>query len=289
MAIQNIAIGTPGAGGGEPAHAAFTKINQNFSNPQHAASRMVGTQAGNVMEVGLLGWCSKESPVLGALTLSNLESKLSGLYTEITTYGQALVMRGSVGYGGLLGARQDGHLLVQGWGSNGLTPIYTVLSDKNTVVDSNGFIKKASPIVKLFAEKIEPNEEALEQEPVFEKVDLGHYLIKNSEGFSDDGWYIEMPKDANGNVLVAVRYQQLEDNTIEVKTYTKKFDEETGDIVPNLEKSRDIPAGRWIDIRLKALPQPEIEIPESIAPPDFQPTGLAEAVATVMESYHGPE
>ena len=69
-----------------------------------------------------------------------------------------------------------------------------------------------------------------------------------------------MPKDANGNVLVAVQYQQLEDNTIEVKTFAKKFDEETGDIVPNLEKPRDIPSGRWIDIRLKALPQPEIEI-----------------------------
>ncbi|MFW2084059.1 hypothetical protein ACNPQK_24340, partial [Acinetobacter guillouiae] len=78
----------------------------------------------------------------------------------------------------------------------------------NTTVDGNGFIKSASPIVPLFADKIESNQEALEQEPLFEKVDVGHYLIKNTDGFSDNGWYIEMPKDANGNVLVAVQYQQ---------------------------------------------------------------------------------
>lgn len=158
---------------------------------------------------------------------------------------------------------------------------FLILTSGNTSTDSNGFIKVASPIVKLFAEKIEPNEEALEQEPVFEKVDIGHYLLKNTEGFSDDGWYIEMPKDANGNVLVAVQYQQLEDNTIEVKTFVKKFDEETGDIVPNLEKPRDIPVGRWIDIRLKALPQPKIEI--SKTPADFQPTNLALAVAEALK------
>ena len=47
----------------------------------------------------------------------------------------------------------------------------------------------------------------------------------------------------------------------------------------------DITENRWIDLRLQELPQPEIEMPESIAPPEFQPTGLAEAVATVMELY----
>ena len=93
-----------------------------------------------------------------------------------------------------------------------------------------------------------------------------------------------MPKDANGNVLVAVQYQQIEDNTIEVKTFAKKFDEETGDIVPNLEKPRDIPTGRWIDIRLKELPTPEIEMPISNTPVEFQPTNLAQAVAEALKN-----
>ncbi len=39
-----------------------------------------------------------------------------------------------------------------------------MLSNKNTTVDSNGFIKAASPVAQLFADKIAANEEALEQD-----------------------------------------------------------------------------------------------------------------------------
>ena len=161
---------------------------------------------------------------------------------------------------------------------------YAVRTGLNTVVDGNGFIKSASPVVQLFSEKIELNDEAELQDITFEKLSVGDYLIRGSTGFAQKGWYVEMPKDANGNVLVAVQYQQLEDNTIEVKTFAKKFDEETGDIIPNLEKPRDIPAGRWIDIRLKELPKPDIEIPISNTPPEFQPTNLAQAVAEALKN-----
>lgn len=164
-----------------------------------------------------------------------------------------------------------------------------IYSQSNTTVDGNGFIKNASPIVKLFADKIELNDEAQLQEITFEKLGTGDYLIKGSSGFSQDGWYIETPKDANGNVLFSVIYTTLENGDISVKTYKKKFDFETVSIVADLDNPVDITENRWIDIRLQELPQPEIEIPESITPPEFQPTGLAQAVATVMESYHDPE
>ncbi|MHC3104356.1 phage tail fiber protein, partial [Acinetobacter nosocomialis] len=38
--------------------------------------------------------------------------------------------------------------------------IFQFLTSANTTVDANGFIKSASPVVKLFADKIELNEEA---------------------------------------------------------------------------------------------------------------------------------
>lgn len=120
-------------------------------------------------------------------------------------------------------------------------------------VDANGVIKKASPIVRLFADKIELNDEAEEQNITFERLGTGDYLIKGSLGFAQEGWYIEMPKDANGNVLVAAVYKQLPNNDISVKTYAKKFDEEIGDIVPNTDKPRDIPETRWIDLRLESI------------------------------------
>lgn len=134
------------------------------------------------------------------------------------------------------------------------------LTTGNTTRDANGFIKGASPIVNLFANGIELNDEAELQMIEFEKIGTGDYLIKGSLGFAQEGWYIEMPKDANGNVLVAVVYEQLSNNDISVKTYAKKFDEETGDVVPNLSKPRDIPESRWITLRLQELPKPEQEI-----------------------------
>ena len=83
-------------------------------------------------------------------------------------------------------------------------------------------------------------------------------------------------------------YEQLENGDISVKTYDYVLNNK-GRIVADTETPLDIPEARWIDLRLQELPQPEIEIPESITPPEFQPTGLAQAVATVMESYHDPE
>lgn len=166
---------------------------------------------------------------------------------------------------------------------------FKIFSQKNTTIDANGFIKGASPIVKLFADKIELNDEAEQQEITFEKLDIGDYLIKGSSGFALEGWYVETPKDANGNVLFSVIYKTLENGDISVKTYKKKFDFETVSIVADLDNPVDITENRWIDLRLQELPQPEIEEPESVAPPEFQPTGLTEAVAKVMESYHDPE
>ena len=118
------------------------------------------------------------------------------------------------------------------------------------MVDSNGFIKNASPIVKLFSDRIELNDEAEQQGITFEKLGVGNYLVKGSSGFSDDGWYIETPKDANGNILFTVIYEQLENGDISVKTYKKKFDIETASIVADLANPVDISDGRWIDIRL---------------------------------------
>ncbi|EZQ10726.1 hypothetical protein [Acinetobacter sp. Ver3] len=139
-------------------------------------------------------------------------------------------------------------------------PKQTFYTTENTTVDANGFIKNASPIVKLFADGVELNDEAQQQDIVFEKLGIGDYLIKGSSGFAQEGWYIETPKDANGNVLFSVIYTTLENGDILVKTYKKKFDLETASIVADLENPMDITAGRWIDLRLQELPQPEIEV-----------------------------
>ncbi|MFE1625042.1 phage tail protein, partial [Acinetobacter baumannii] len=154
----------------------------------------------------------------------------------------------------------------------------------NTSVDANGFLKSASPVVKLFNDHIELNSDAEKQPIEFKKVDVGDYLLKGSLGFAQEGWYIEVPKDANGNTIVAVVYDTLENGDISIKTYKRKFDFELAAVVADHENPMDIPEGRWIDIRLHEEPEPEPEVEETLSetPVDFQPTNLSQAVAAAM-------
>ena len=279
MAIQRINLGTaPSGTGGDTNRSAFKKIDDNFTDTPNAASRQVGTAAGNVMEVGVFG--------LGKLTLTK---NYGDLRSDDLTDASKLFNKG-ISFGlansdqvGLSGAFAN-CLIFGGVEANGAQPSMLLLQNKeiylrsvnagldrvwlapirfystaNTTVDANGVIKAASPIVRLFVDKIEQNDEAKLQPITLEKLGVGDYLVKGSLGFAQEGWYIEMPKDANGNVLVAVVYEQLDNNDISVKTYAKKFDEETGDVVANTAKPRDIPATRWIDLRLQALPQSDIK------------------------------
>lgn len=274
MAIQTVKTGAAvNDGTGDDARTAFTKINQNFTDSANAASRLVGTAAGNVMEVGAFGFGGMnrykgdgQAPQSASIATLKQTQMYNFSEERLVNYGEGI---------GWSTDNADAHFII---GSKFVANIHHVyikdigaasgarevkyakfLTTGNTTVDSNGLIKAASPIVRLFVDKIELNDEAKEQDITFEKVGVGDYLIRGSTGFAQEGWYIEMPKDANGNVLVAVVYEQLANNDISVKTYAKMFDEETGDIVANTAKPRDIPATRWIDLRLQALPQADIK------------------------------
>lgn len=313
MAKQTVNIGSAvNDGSGDPARTAFNKLNLNNNEIYNylgdginlnklgtAAFKNVGTQAGNVMQVGAFGLGTMTSPLYnedvhlipsGFFRYADESPHRPSLMGYYDNYGFNFTRHAS-GFGAAFFfpyyAYSAKQICLRTFGGTSYSDYY-LRHSQNTTVDGNGFLKNASPIVQLFANKIELNDEAQQQSIEFEKLGAGDYLIKGSSGFAQDGWYIETPKDANGNLLVAVVYEQLENGDISVKTYDYMLNNK-GRIVVDTETPLDIPESRWIDIRLQELPQPEIEIPESIAPPDFQHAGLAEAVATVMESYHDPE
>ncbi|MBJ9389545.1 pyocin knob domain-containing protein [Acinetobacter baumannii] len=277
MTIQTVNLGSaPTGAGGDTFRSTGAKINENFTNPNHAASRYVGTAAGNVMEVGAFG--VGKSILLGSQKLSTLRGGGNAFYWQnngnnISSAGdypdndsQAIInldINDSTDACAQLSITHNSEMYVRSinWNVNTFQPWRKILSSKNTTVDANGFIKSASPIVKLFADKIEPNDEAAEQPLSFEKLDIGHYLLKGTSGFATEGWYIETPKDANGNILFAVIYQQLENKDIEIKTFKKKFDVESASIIADLDNPVDISTGRWIDIRLQEIPKPVPEMP----------------------------
>ncbi|MFX8083510.1 hypothetical protein ABTK81_02690, partial [Acinetobacter baumannii] len=73
MTIQTVNLGTaPTGAGGDTFRSTGAKINENFTNPSHAASRYVGTAEGNVMEVGAFG--------LGRGIVGGMEMSRIGIY-----------------------------------------------------------------------------------------------------------------------------------------------------------------------------------------------------------------
>lgn len=156
-----------------------------------------------------------------------------------------------------IGSKPSGYLLCGGAAIGSDVQKSLIRTDANTTVDGNGYLKPSSPVVRLYADKVELINEAVGQDITFEKLGVGNYLVKNTTGLRDDGWYIETPRDNNGNILVFVEFTQLENKDISVKTYKKKFDIDTASIVADHDNPMDIPQDRWIDLRFNDYPVPE--------------------------------
>ncbi|WP_404932902.1 hypothetical protein [Providencia rettgeri] len=142
----------------------------------------------------------------------------------------------------------------------------------NTTKDSNGNLKAASPIVKLFSDDVELNEESEGVE--MEHLGIGHYLIKGVVGFNADGaWGINngfvIPQDHNGKNMVLIDYEVRPDGDIEVFVFhqqnadmperfqnkrIKHFDEEGVPVYFENYEPCDVPESRWIDMRVEMPP-----------------------------------
>ncbi|NUL19828.1 hypothetical protein HUN27_23575, partial [Agrobacterium tumefaciens] len=203
MTIQTVNLGSaPTGAGGDTFRSTGAKINENFTNNAHAASRYVGTAAGNVMEVGAFGLggymtqlsMPNDSTVLGSgFYYYDIGSSGASTWQQVET--NVFVLRSSflnLPRGFEIGVRPYTNKFYlrsnEDGGAAWRVPVL-IRHSGNTTIDANGFIKAASPIVKLFAEKIELNDEAAEQPITFEKIDVGHYLVKGSSGFAKDGWW----------------------------------------------------------------------------------------------------
>ncbi|HHQ4312143.1 TPA: prophage tail fiber N-terminal domain-containing protein [Serratia fonticola] len=154
----------------------------------------------------------------------------------------------------------------------------------NTTVDANGFIKKASPIVKLFGDgQCELNDES--QGVTTERVSEGVYRISGTLGFNADAEWggvdggIEIPTDRNKLPLVWVDYEVDETGDLLIKTF-HRVNSTAPKFAQNVKvgykegQPIDIPAGRWIDLRVEmpGCDEPEYEpIPEGEEVPEVTP------------------
>lgn len=137
----------------------------------------------------------------------------------------------------------------------------------NTTVDSNGFIKRASPIVKLFSDgSSELNSES--EGVIVSRESVGVYRISGVLGMNSDGAWggidggFEVPTDRNGQRLLWLDYEVEADGSIIVKTYHRTYPDapvfarnikdgyEEGDLI-------DIPSDQFLSVRVE-MPQDSI-------------------------------
>ncbi|PHM75123.1 hypothetical protein Xkoz_00134 [Xenorhabdus kozodoii] len=132
---------------------------------------------------------------------------------------------------------------------------------RNTTVDNNGYLKKASPIIEIHPDgSFTTNDESAGA--TVERLSEGVYLIKNVLGFNADAAWggvdggIEIPLCKNKLPLIWVDYRVLPDGSIKLMTYHR---EHAG--APAFARNAregyadgdpiDIPGGRYISARVQ--------------------------------------
>lgn len=147
-----------------------------------------------------------------------------------------------------------------------LSPTVMLYHTNNTTVDSNGFLKIASPVVKLYGDgRSETNHES--EGAISERISEGVYKISGVLGFnSDDSWGgvdggIEIPTDKNKQPLIWIDYEIDEGGDLIIKTYHRTHPTSPAFAQNNINNYEDgqpidIPAGRFVDLRVQ---MPDVE------------------------------
>ena len=151
--------------------------------------------------------------------------------------------------------------ILGGSASTGWTHSRILYDDKNTVVDSNGFIKQASPVVKVFSNgKYETNDES--EGVTVTRLDVGQYLIEGCKALNSDAAWggidggFEIPTDRNKQPLIWLDYEVNADGSVLVKTYHREhssapaFARNERDGLADGEPV-DIPAHQFVSVRVE--------------------------------------
>ena len=139
--------------------------------------------------------------------------------------------------------------------------LMTIYHDKNTFVDSNGFIKRASPVVKIFSDgSVETNDES--EGVRVARLDVGQYYIEGCQALNSDAAWggidggFEIPTDRNKQPLIWLDYEVNADGSVLVKTYHREHP--TAPAFARNEHAGladgdpvDIPADQFVSVRVE--------------------------------------
>lgn len=151
-----------------------------------------------------------------------------------------------------------------GEGGVGWKPWRFAWDSINTTVDSSGFIKKASPIIKIYSDgHFDINEES--KGCTVTRLAVGEYLIEGCTGMNSDASWggidggFDIPQDRNKQPLIWLDYEVSADGSILVKTYHRTHPEAPA-FARNLIGTKD-DAGNFTETVLNGEP---IDIPDDV-------------------------
>lgn len=234
-------------------------------------------KGGTLMLVGDYGWGGSETP-----STNISEAELRAVLMNRNTVTQIIRNEQTTKYGlggspiAYFKSKDTYQALVSSWnggscrvvaGNATSEYVHNLWTDRNTTVDSNGFIKRASPIIDINSDGTFTTNDESEGATVT-RVAQGEYLIEGVLGFNADaGWGgvdggIEIPLDVNKQPLIWVNSKVNKDGSILVKTYHR-----THPNAPEFANNEidgfndgdpiDIPDGRFISVRVQ-MPEQSI-------------------------------
>ncbi|EBF8521653.1 phage tail protein [Salmonella enterica subsp. enterica] len=220
-----------------------TELNKkaNASDLGSAASKNTGLNSGDIMTVGSFGIGAKDGTYafevndFGAV---QVVMSGSGLRTyrnngflgdgdqSIAQYSPTIwVGTGDTWASLSLPYSPAGKIAVaSGSESAGRMVVRLLWDNSNTVVDGNGFIKQASPVVRIFSDGgYETNDES--EGVVVTRIQTGEYLIEGCTGLNADAAWggidggFEIPVDRNKLARIWIDYEVNADGSVLVRTY----------------------------------------------------------------------
>ncbi|EOB0368088.1 phage tail protein [Enterobacter hormaechei] len=192
----------------------------------------------------------------GMLTLRGWQDSTGGGYAswQLASTSQGLKYR-------------QGNGTIQGNANVGFSTTHTLYSTQNTTKASDGTLKAASPVVKLFADgSFETNDES--EGCSVTRLKAGEYLIEGCMGMNSDAAWggidggFDIPKDRNGQALIWLDYEVNADGSVLVKTFHREYPSAPIFARNSREgfvdgEPADIPADQFVSVRVE-MPQNSI-------------------------------